>query len=60
MENSSDTIGNRTLDLPARSAVPQPTALPSTYENKLTPCSRMALFRRKLIIIRVFFFFHFS
>ena len=28
MKNSSDTIGNRTRDLPTRSAVPQPTALP--------------------------------
>jgi len=27
MKNSSDTIGNRTRDLPACSAVPQPTAL---------------------------------
>ena len=26
MKNSSDTIGNRTRDLPACSAVPQPTA----------------------------------
>ena len=30
MKNSSDTIGNRTRDLPACSAVPQPTALPRT------------------------------
>jgi hypothetical protein len=28
MKNSSDTIGNRTRDLPAASAVPQPTAPP--------------------------------
>jgi hypothetical protein len=28
MKNSSDTIGNQTRDLPACSAVPQPTALP--------------------------------
>jgi hypothetical protein len=27
MKNSSDTIGNRTRDLPACTAVPQPTAL---------------------------------
>ena len=26
MENSNDTIGNRTLDLPTYSAVPQPIA----------------------------------
>jgi hypothetical protein len=28
MKNSNDTIGNRTCDLPARSAVPQATAPP--------------------------------
>jgi hypothetical protein len=28
MKNSSDTIGNRTRDLPVSSAVPQPTAPP--------------------------------
>ena len=28
MKNSIDTIGNGTRDLPARSAVPQPAALP--------------------------------
>ena len=28
MKNSNDTIGNRTHDLPACSAVPQPTAPP--------------------------------
>ena len=28
MNHSSDTIGNRTRDLPTCSAVPQPTALP--------------------------------
>jgi hypothetical protein len=28
MKNFSDTIGNRTRDLPARNAVPQPTASP--------------------------------
>jgi len=36
MKDSNDTIGNRTLDLPVCSAVPQPTApprapLPFTY-----------------------------
>ena len=30
MKNSSDTIGNRTRDLPACSAVPQPTVPPHT------------------------------
>ena len=28
MKNSNDTIGNRILDLPVCSAVPQPTELP--------------------------------
>jgi len=30
MKNSNDTIGNRTRDLPACCAVPQPTAPPRT------------------------------
>jgi len=33
MKNSSDTIGNRTRDLPACSAVPQPTAPPRAPYN---------------------------
>jgi hypothetical protein len=32
MKNPSDSIGNRTRDLPPYSAVPQPTALPLTAE----------------------------
>jgi len=32
MKNSSDTIGNRTRNLPTCSAVPQPTALPHTLQ----------------------------
>ena len=41
MKNSNDTIWNRTRDLPACSAVPQPTALPRApikmvpYKNQL-------------------------
>jgi hypothetical protein len=31
MKNSNDTIGNRTRDLPACRAVPQPTAPPQMY-----------------------------
>jgi hypothetical protein len=31
MKNSSDTIGNRTRDLPACSAVPQPTCAGGSY-----------------------------
>ena len=34
MENSNDTIGNRTRDLPACSAVPQPTAPPRAPDIK--------------------------
>jgi hypothetical protein len=32
MKNSNDTIGNRTSELPACSAVPQPTAPPRTIQ----------------------------
>jgi hypothetical protein len=32
MKNSNDTIGNRTRDLSACSAVPQPTAPPHTEQ----------------------------
>jgi len=41
MKISSDTIGNRTRDLPTCSAVPQPTALPRTALSKLyaTECT---------------------
>jgi len=31
MKNSNDAIGNRTRNLPARSAVPQPTAPPRNH-----------------------------
>ena len=34
MKNSNDTIGNRTRDLPAGSAVPQPTALLHAPANR--------------------------
>ena len=36
MKNSSDTIGTRTRDFPASSAVPQPTAPPRAPLRKLT------------------------
>jgi hypothetical protein len=39
MKNSSDIIGNRTRDLPACSAVPQPNAPP--------PASRSIYYRKK-------------
>jgi hypothetical protein len=34
MKNSSDTIGNRSRDLPACNAVPQPTAPPTQCSIK--------------------------
>jgi hypothetical protein len=37
MKNSNDTIGNRTHDLPTRSAVPQPTVLPHAPEGTIFP-----------------------
>ena len=44
MKNSNDTIGNRTRDLPACSAVPQPTApsrapYPNLARVKKKPCA---------------------
>jgi hypothetical protein len=36
MKKSNDTIGNRTRNLPACSAVPQPTAPPRAPQNKVT------------------------
>ena len=33
MKNSNGRIENRTRDLPACSAVPQPTAIPRTHNN---------------------------
>jgi hypothetical protein len=35
MKNSGDTIGNQTRDIPACSAVPQPTAQPCAPEKPL-------------------------
>jgi len=32
MKNSNDTIGNRTHDLPTRSAMPQTTSAPRAFE----------------------------
>jgi hypothetical protein len=46
MKNSNDTIGNRTRDLPASSAVPQPAAPPrapffnNIKEDKLTTMNK--------------------
>jgi len=38
MKNSNDTIGNRTRDLPACSALPQPTAPPRTPSSVKKTC----------------------
>jgi hypothetical protein len=38
MKNSSDTIGNRTRNLPTCSAVPQPTAPPAACPNVIRSC----------------------
>ena len=52
MKNSNDTIGNRTRDLPACSAVPQPTVSTRALTNYET-CSllqnNMALFSFELL-----------
>ena len=40
MKNSNDTIGNRTRDLPACSAVPQPTASPRAPKISILLCKR--------------------
>jgi len=41
-KNSIDTIGNRTRDLPACSAVPQPTAPPRAHAVVLISAKRQA------------------
>jgi hypothetical protein len=43
MKNSNDTIGNRTRDLPACRAVPQPTAPPAVELIKLLRNGRLQL-----------------
>jgi hypothetical protein len=40
MKNSSDTIGNRTRDLPVCSAVPEPTAPPNTKISWKKTCGK--------------------
>ena len=42
MKNSSDTVENRTRDLPACSAVPQPTAPPRTALVKVVTLNGQA------------------
>ena len=48
MKNSNDTIGNRTRDLPACSAVPQPTAPP-----RANNCSSSLWFYRWSVVVAV-------
>jgi len=43
-ETSNDTIGNRTRDLPACSAVPQPTAPPRVPRRKISQCYKNSAF----------------
>jgi len=42
IKNSSDTIGNRTRDIPAYSAVPQSTALPRAPEKRTTEIGELS------------------
>ena len=43
MKNSIDTIGNRTRDLPASSAVPQPTTAPRAHYSVLRARTRVCV-----------------
>ena len=43
MKNSNDTIGNRTPDLPACSAVPQPSATPRRFITAFTSARHLSL-----------------
>jgi hypothetical protein len=45
MKKSSDTIGNRTRDLPACSIIPQPTAPPPAPEQDDSRAKVAAIFR---------------
>ena len=59
MKNSSDTIGNRTRDVPACSAVPQPTApprAPKRYinEDKIVPNTD------NFMIFAILYFYNFT
>ena len=46
MKNSTDTIGNRTRDLPFGSTVPQPTAPPCMYV-----CAYMCVYYNVKVIV---------
>ena len=46
IKNSNDTIGNRTRDLPACSAVPQPTAPPRAPRYYVSSCNINTFFKK--------------
>ena len=49
MKNFNDTIGNRTCDLPASSAVPQPTAPPRAPLRKGSVCGMLVAVKGVLV-----------
>jgi len=51
MKKSNDTIGNRTCDLPACSAVPQPTAPPRAPQNIIYNIYKYIIYRPKFVIL---------
>ena len=52
MKNSSDTIGNRTRNLPVCRAVPQPTALPAACSLSVCiPKSIRTIYDEQKIIV---------
>jgi len=51
MKNPNDSIGKRTRDLPAFSAVPQPTAPPSTKIHSHTLCRRKQGSSKKILYL---------
>jgi hypothetical protein len=60
LKNSSDSIGNRTLDLPAYSAVPQPTVPAHGDYFSISNCRTniLAIYRTIFIIYVVMYSFH--
>ena len=50
MKNSSDTFGNRTRDLPACGAVPQPTAPPRAPAQHV-PVEMFGHFQAKIVYL---------
>ena len=51
MKNSNDTIGIRTRDLPACSAVPQPTAPPRTPRLLVVECNLSVRLKKPLFLV---------